>query len=115
LQAQIIRETGVTSIRASTAFFLALGDPVVETFGRDAWTVKSAFPGGEMGDWKAKRRRIETDYGRKTWAAYATADLGLVGMRTVAMGIWFTLTGSCRYVTQKPAHHWRMAKRARSA
>ena len=79
LQAQIIRETGVTSICASTAFFLALADTVIETYGRDAWTVKSAFLGGEMGDWFAKRRRIEADYGVKTWAAYATADLGLVG------------------------------------
>ena len=79
LQAQIIRETGVTSICASTAFFLALADTVIETYGREAWTVKSAFLGGEMGDWMAKRRRIESDYGVKTWAAYATADLGLVG------------------------------------
>ena len=79
LQSQIIRETGVTSICASTAFFLALADTVIETYGRDAWTVKSAFLGGEMGDWMAKRRRIESDYGVKTWAAYATADLGLVG------------------------------------
>jgi len=79
LQAQIIRETGVTSICASTAFFLALADTVIETYGRDVWTVKSAFLGGEMGDWMAKRRRIESDYGVKTWAAYATADLGLVG------------------------------------
>ena len=79
LQAQIIREIGVTAICASTAFFLALADTVIETYGRDAWTVKSAFLGGEMGDWMAKRRRIEADYGVKTWAAYATADLGLVG------------------------------------
>ncbi len=79
LQAQIIREIGVTSICASTAFFLALADTVIETYGREAWTVKSAFLGGEMGDWMAKRRRIESDYGVKTWAAYATADLGLVG------------------------------------
>ena len=79
LQAQIIREIGVTSICASTAFFLTLADTVIETYGRDAWTVKSAFLGGEMGDWMGKRRRIEADYGVKTWAAYATADLGLVG------------------------------------
>ncbi len=79
LQAQIICEIGVTSICASTAFFLALADTVIETYGREAWTVKSAFLGGEMGDWMAKRRRIESDYGVKTWAAYATADLGLVG------------------------------------
>ena len=78
LQAQIIVETGVTSICASTAFFLTLADKVVETYGRDAWKVKTAFLGGEMGDWMAKRRRIEEDYGVSTWAAYATADLGLV-------------------------------------
>ena len=78
LQAQIIVETGVTSICASTAFFLTLADQVIETYGRDAWKVKTAFLGGEMGDWMAKRRRIEADYGVSTWAAYATADLGLV-------------------------------------
>lgn len=79
LQAQIVVETGVTSICASTAFFLTLADRVIETYGRGAWKVRSAFLGGEMGDWMAKRRRIETDYGVSTWAAYATADLGLVG------------------------------------
>ncbi len=31
-----------------------------------------------MGDWMAKRQRIEADCGVSTWAAYATADLGLV-------------------------------------
>ena len=78
LQAQIIVETGVTSICASTAFFLTLADKVIEAYGRDAGKVKSAFLGGEMGDWMAKRRRIKADYGVSTWAAYATADLGLV-------------------------------------
>ena len=78
LQAQIIVETGVTSICASTAFFLTLADKVIGTYGRDAWKVKTAFLGGEMGDWMAKRRRIEAEYGVSTWAAYATADLGLV-------------------------------------
>ncbi|WP_227711658.1 phenylacetate--CoA ligase family protein [Sneathiella sp. P13V-1] len=78
LQAQIIVETGVTSICASTAFFLTLAEKVIETYGQDAWKVKTAFLGGEMGDWMAKRRRIEEDYGVSTWAAYATADLGLV-------------------------------------
>lgn len=78
LQAQIIVETGVTSICASTAFFLTLAEKVIETYGRDAWKVKSAFLGGEMGDWMAKRRRIAEDYGVSTWAAYATADSGLV-------------------------------------
>jgi phenylacetate-CoA ligase len=78
LQAQVIVDAGVTAICASTAFFLALADTVRETYGADAWTVKSAFLGGEMGDWMAKRRRIEADYGVSTWAAYATADLGCV-------------------------------------
>ena len=78
LQAQIIVETGVTAVCASTAFFLTLADAVIEAYGRSAWQVRSAFLGGEMGDWMAKRRRIEADYGVKTWAAYATADLGLV-------------------------------------
>lgn len=78
LQAQIVVETGVTAICASTAFFLILADRVIETYGRGAWKVKTAFLGGEMGDWMAKRRRIEADYGVSTWAAYATADLGLV-------------------------------------
>ncbi len=79
LQAQIIVETGVTAICASTAFFLALADTVIKNYGREAWKVKTAFLGGEMGDWMAKRRRIEADYNVSTWAAYATADLGLVG------------------------------------
>lgn len=78
LQAQIVVEAGVTAICASTAFFLTLADKVIETYGRDAWKVKAAFLGGEMGDWMAKRRRIEAEYGVSTWAAYATADLGLV-------------------------------------
>ena len=78
LQAQIIVETGVTSICASTAFFLALADTVIKKYGRDAWKVKTAFLGGEMGNWKAKRRMIEDTYGVSTWSAYATADLGIV-------------------------------------
>ena len=86
LQAQIIVETGVTAICASTAFFLALADTVIETYGPDAWKVKTAFLGGEMGDWMAKRRRIEADYKLRTWAAYATADLGLVGYEDGGQG-----------------------------
>ena len=78
LQAQVIVEAGVTAICASTAFFLTLADAVIKTYGRDAWQVKTAFLGGEMGDWMARRRRIEAEYGVTTWAAYATADLGLV-------------------------------------
>lgn len=79
LQAQVIVEAGVTAICASTAFFVALSDTVIGTFGRDSWKVKTAFLGGEPGDWMAKRRRIEKEYGVTTWAAYATADLGLIG------------------------------------
>jgi phenylacetate-CoA ligase len=78
LQAQIIAEAGVTAVAASTAYFTTLADAVLEQHGRDAWRVRSAFLGGEMGDWMAKRRRIEVAYGVKTWAAYATADLGLI-------------------------------------
>ncbi|MBL4873534.1 MAG: phenylacetate--CoA ligase family protein [Rhodobacteraceae bacterium] len=79
LQAQIIVETGVTTICASTAFFMALADTVINNYGHEAWKVKTAFLGGEMGDWAAKRRKIEKTYGVSTWSAYATADLGMVG------------------------------------
>lgn len=78
LQAQIIAETGVTAIAASTAFFVTLADAVIERHGPEAWKVRAAFLGGEMGDWMAKRRRLEERYDVRTWAAYATADLGLV-------------------------------------
>ncbi|WP_456390844.1 phenylacetate--CoA ligase family protein [Profundibacter sp.] len=78
LQAQIIVETGVTTICASTSFFMALADTVIEKYGRDAWQVKTAFLGGEMGDWMTKRRQIEADYGVSTWSAFATADLGMI-------------------------------------
>lgn len=78
LLAQVIAECGVTAICASTAFFIELADTVIEQHGRAAWKVERAFLGGEMGDWMAKRRRIEKQYGVSTWAAYATADLGLV-------------------------------------
>jgi len=79
LQAQIIAETGVTSVAASTAFFVTLAETVIRNHGRAAWRVRTAFLGGETGDWMAKRRRIEAEYGVRTWAPYATADLGLVG------------------------------------
>lgn len=78
LQAQVIVETGVTVICASTAFFIALADTVIDTYGRDAWKVKTAILGGEMGDWMAKRRLVERTYDVSTWAAYATADLGMI-------------------------------------
>lgn len=78
LQAQVIVEAGVTAVCASTAFFAALAQSVVTTYGEEAWTVRTAFLGGEMGNWMAKRRRLEERYRLATWAAYATADLGLV-------------------------------------
>jgi len=62
LQAQIIVETDVTAICASAAFFVALADTVIEKFGNEAWKVKTAFLGGEMGNWMAKRHRIEEKY-----------------------------------------------------
>ncbi|MGW9331712.1 phenylacetate--CoA ligase family protein [Bosea sp. NPDC055594] len=78
LQAQVLAELGATAIVASTAFFITLADAVIARYGREAWRVRTAFLGGEMGDWAARRRHIEAAYGVTTWAAYATADLGLV-------------------------------------
>lgn len=80
-QAQLIVDLGVTAISASTGFFVALTDKL-EELGHDLpadWNVKVAFLGGEMGDWMAKRRRIEERYGIRTTSAYATGDLGTVG------------------------------------
>jgi len=78
LQARILVETRATAICASTAFFLELARLTFDTWGPEAWSVKRSFLGGEMGDWAAKRRTIEKDYRVSTWAAYATADVGLV-------------------------------------
>lgn len=108
LQAQIVVEAGVTSICASTAFFLTLADRVIETYGRRAWNVKTAFLGGEMGDWMAKRRRIEADYGVSTWAAYATADLGLVAYEDGGEGYIVhpdRVVQICHPVSGAPATH----------
>lgn len=43
------------------------------------WKVRSAFLGGETGDWMGKRRRLEQRWGIRTFSAYATADFGLIG------------------------------------
>lgn len=81
LQAQIVMELRVTSICASTAFFITLAQ-TLEAQGHQLprdWCVRSALLGGEMGDWMGKRRRLEARYGIRTFAAYATGDLGLIG------------------------------------
>lgn len=84
LQAKLVLELGVTCICASTAFFVTLVE-TIEAAGHKLpaeWKVKSAFLGGEFGDWIGKRRRLEAKYGIRTFSAYATADLGLVGYET---------------------------------
>ena len=81
-QAQMVLELGVTCICSSTAFFVTLVQ-AIEELGHtlpDAWKVRSALLGGEMGDWMAKRRAIEERYGLTTFAAYATGDFGLIGL-----------------------------------
>ncbi len=84
LQAQLVLELGVTSICASTAFFVALVEKIEATghaLPRD-WKVKSAFLGGEFGDWIGKRRRLEARYRLRTFSAYATGDFGVIGYET---------------------------------
>lgn len=84
LQARLVMELGVTCICASTAFFVALVEKIEEmghTLPRD-WKVRSAFLGGEFGDWMGKRRRLEARYGVKTFSAYATADFGIIGFES---------------------------------
>ncbi len=84
LQAQLVMELGVTCICASTAFFVTLVE-TIEAAGHklpEAWKVKSAFLGGEFGDWMGKRRKLEARYGIRTFSSYATADLGLIGFET---------------------------------
>ena len=84
LQAQLVLELGVTCICASTAFFIALVERIEATghvLPRD-WKVRSAFLGGEFGDWMGKRRRLEARYAIRTFSAYATADFGVIGYET---------------------------------
>jgi phenylacetate-CoA ligase len=84
LQAQLVIDLGVTCICASTAFFVALIEQL-EKSGRSLpadWKVRSAFLGGEFGDWMGKRRRLEARYGLKTFSAYATADFGIIGFES---------------------------------
>ena len=80
-QAQLIMDLNVSCICASTAFFETLV-ALLESKGHalpSAWRVRSAFLGGEMGNWLGKRRRLEHRYGIQTFSAYATADFGLIG------------------------------------
>ncbi|WP_228772713.1 phenylacetate--CoA ligase family protein [Cupriavidus necator] len=81
LQAQIVMELGVTCICASTAFFITLCQTLEAQGHRlpQDWCVRNALLGGEMGDWMGKRCRLEMRYGIRTFAAYATGDLGLIG------------------------------------
>ncbi len=77
-------ELGVTCICASTAFFIALVERI-EATGHPlpaAWKVRSAFLGGEFGDWIGKRRRLEERYRLRTFSAYATGDFGVIGYET---------------------------------
>lgn len=81
VQAKIVIDLGITCICASTAFFIALVE-TLETMGHklpEAWKVRTAMLGGEMGDWIGKRRRLEERYGIHTFSAYATGDFGLIG------------------------------------
>ncbi len=81
LQAELLLSLPVTAFLGSTAFFQTIVERL-ETQGHALparWTLRHAFLGGEFGDWSAKRRRLEQDYGIKTWSCYGTADFGLIG------------------------------------
>jgi phenylacetate-CoA ligase len=81
LQARVIVELGVTVVVASTAFFVTLTEKLAE-MGYDlpgGWKVRAAFLGGEPGDWYAKRRQLEQRFSLRSFSAYGTADLGMIG------------------------------------
>jgi phenylacetate-CoA ligase len=81
LQAEVIMKLGVTGYVGSTAFFMTLIERLEATGHQlpDAWKLKHAFIGGELGDWAAKRRYLEQRYELSTWSCYGTADFGLIG------------------------------------
>ena len=81
LQAEVIIKLGVTGYVGSTAFFMTLIERLEATGHQlpDAWKLKHAFIGGELGDWAAKRRYLEQRYALSTWSCYGTADFGLIG------------------------------------
>lgn len=81
LQAEVMLKLGVTAYVGSTAFLFTLIERV-EAAGHQLprdWKLRHAFIGGELGDWAAKRRHLETHYGVETWSCYGTADFGLIG------------------------------------
>ena len=71
----------MTAYVGSTAFFMTLIERMEATGHAlpDAWKLKHAFIGGELGDWAAKRRYLEQRYALSTWSCYGTADFGLIG------------------------------------
>ncbi len=84
LQAEIILKLGITAVVSSTAFFITLIERL-EAMGHalpQAWKLRHAFLGGELGDWAGKRRRLEQRYAIGTWSCYGTADFGLIGFES---------------------------------
>jgi phenylacetate-CoA ligase len=81
LQAEVTLKLGVTAYVGSTAFFVTLIERLEATGHTlpDAWKLRHAFIGGELGDWAAKRRYLEQRYSLSTWSCYGTADFGLIG------------------------------------
>lgn len=81
LQAELLITLKPSIFLGSTTFFATLIDQLRKTdkvLPRD-WALRHAFLAGEFGDWSAKRRAIETEFGLKTWSCYGTADFGLIG------------------------------------
>ncbi|SNR53738.1 phenylacetate--CoA ligase family protein [Blastococcus mobilis] len=85
-QAELILKLGVTVVLGSTQFFITLAETLTGRGHRlpDEWKVRLAFLGGEFGDWMAKRKRLEQQYGLTTSSAYATGDVGLIGYECAA-------------------------------
>ncbi len=86
VQAELILKLGVTVVLASTPFFITLAETLTGRGHRlpEEWNVRLAFLGGEFGNWMAKRRRLEQQYGLTTSSAYATGDVGLIGYECTA-------------------------------
>jgi phenylacetate-CoA ligase len=81
LQAQVIIELGVTVVVASTAFFVTLTEKLAEMGYKlpADWKVRAAFLGGEPGDWYSRRRQLEERFSFRSFSAYGSADLGMIG------------------------------------
>lgn len=84
IQAKLILDLQITSICASTAYFQTLVERLEEMGAKlpEEWSLKTALLGGEFGDWLGKRRQLEERYRIRTFAVYATADLGVVAYET---------------------------------